>query len=129
MEKEEEYIAKKYNISDKNIVRKWVKAYNALGEKGLLRSGKKEDYYFDFKLHVVGLYLTTEVSYQEIVLSVGINNPSLITKWANDYLAVSSDALKPKRSTNIIDFIFVVNKCLTVISILKQNILYNEFSS
>ena len=83
------YIAKKYNISDKSIVRKWVKAYNALGEKGLLRSRKKESYSFDFKLHVVELYLTTEVSYQELALSVGINNPSLITKWVNDYRAVS----------------------------------------
>ena len=46
---------------------------------------------------MVELYLTTEVSYQELVLSVGINNPSLITKWVNDYLAVGPDALKPKR--------------------------------
>ena len=37
-----EYIAKKYSISDKSIVRQWVKAYNAFGEKGLLRSGKKK---------------------------------------------------------------------------------------
>ena len=34
------YIAKKYNISDKSIVRQWVKAYNAFRKKGLLRSGK-----------------------------------------------------------------------------------------
>ncbi len=34
------YIAKKYNVSDKSIVRRWVKAYNAFGEKGLFHSGK-----------------------------------------------------------------------------------------
>ena len=91
------YIAKKYNISDETIVRRWVKAYNAFGEKGLLRSRKKENYSFDFKLHVVKLYLTTEVSYQELALSVGINNPPLIAKWVNDYRAVGPDALKPKQ--------------------------------
>ncbi len=46
---------------------------------------------------MVEVYLTTEVSYQELALSVGINNPSSITKWVNDYLAVGQDALKPKR--------------------------------
>ena len=92
-----EYIAKKYSISDKSIVRQWVKVYNAFGEKGLLRSRKKENYSFDFKLHVVELYLTTEVSYQELALSVGINHKSLIAKWVNDYRVIGPDALKPKR--------------------------------
>lgn len=91
------YIAKKYGISDKSIVRQWVKVYNAFGEKGLLRSRKKENYSFDFKLHVVKLYLTTEVSYQELALSVGINHKSLIAKWVNDYRVIGPDALKPKR--------------------------------
>jgi transposase len=43
------------------------------------------------------LYLTTEVSYQELALLVGMNNPSLITKWVNDYRIAGPDALKPKR--------------------------------
>ena len=91
------YIAQKYNISNKSIVRQWVNAYKEFGEKGLMRSRKKENYTFDFKLHVVELYLTTEVSYRELALSVGMNNPSLIVKWVNDYRAVGPDALKPKR--------------------------------
>jgi len=32
-------------------------------------------YSFEFKLSVVELYLTTEISYQELAFSVGINNP------------------------------------------------------
>ena len=91
------YIAQKYNISGKYIVEQWVKAYNEFGEKGLMHSRKKENYSFDFKLHVVELYLTTEVSYQELALSVGMNNPSLIKKWVNDYRVVGPDALRPKR--------------------------------
>lgn len=54
-------------------------------------------YSFEFKLHVVQLYLTTEVSYQNLALSVGINNPSLIIKWVNDFINAGSDALRPKR--------------------------------
>ena len=48
-------------------------------------------------IHVVELYLTTEVSYRELALSVGINNPSIVTKWVNDYRIVGADALRPKR--------------------------------
>ena len=61
-----------------------------------MRSRKNESYSFEFKLHVVELYLTTEVSYQELALSVGINNPSLITRWINDYRIAGPDALRPK---------------------------------
>ena len=36
---------------------------------------------FEFKLHVVELYLSNEVSYQQLALSQGINNPAMLTKW------------------------------------------------
>ena len=62
----QEYLAEKYEIGnkDKKQVQKWVKAYEAFGEEGLLRSRKKKKYTFELKLSVVELYLTTEVSYQ-----------------------------------------------------------------
>ena len=47
--------------------------------------------------HVVELYLTTEISYQELALSVKINNPALIVKWVNDFRIAGPDALRPKR--------------------------------
>ena len=62
-----------------------------------MRSRKNENYSFEFKIHVVELYLTREVSYQELALSMGVNNPSLITRWVNDYRITGPDALKPKR--------------------------------
>jgi transposase len=46
---------------------------------------------------VVELYLSTEVSYQELALSVGINNPPLITKWVNDFRITGPDSLRVKR--------------------------------
>lgn len=62
-----------------------------------MRKRKNQTYSFEFKLHVVELYLTTEVSYQDLALSVGINNPPLISKWVNDYRIAGPDALKPKQ--------------------------------
>jgi len=67
------YLAKKYGIPRLEQLRRWVKSYEYMGDEGLIRSRKKENYSFDFKLHVVELYLTTEVSYQEFALSVGMN--------------------------------------------------------
>jgi transposase len=62
-----------------------------------MRSRKNETYSFEYKLHVVELYLSSEVSYQELALSVGLNNPPLITKWVNDFRIAGPDALRPKK--------------------------------
>ena len=93
------YLAKKYKIGncDTMQVSRWINAYNELGDKGLLRSRKKSDYSFEFKLHVIELYLSTEFSYQDLALSLMMNNPALITKWVNDFRIAGSDALRPKK--------------------------------
>ncbi|SEW04597.1 transposase [[Clostridium] fimetarium] len=93
------FLAQKYAVGnkDKKMVCKWVKAYKEFGDEGLMRSRKKETYTFEFKLHVVELYISTEVSYQELALSVGINNPPLIAKWVNDFRIAGPDALRPKK--------------------------------
>lgn len=91
------YLAKKFDIAHKSSIEVWVKNYKEFGDEGLLRSRKNDTYTFDFKLHVVELYLSTEVSYQELALSVGMNTPSLITKWVNDFRIAGPDALRPKK--------------------------------
>lgn len=91
------YLAKKYSVLSKMSVDNWVKVYKEFGDEGLMRSRKNINYSFEFKLHVVKLYLTTEVSYQELALSVGMNNPPLITKWVNDFRFAGPDALRQKR--------------------------------
>ena len=91
------YIAKQYNISHKSQVRRWINAYKEFGDDGLLRSRQKNNYSFQFKLSVVELYLSSEVSYQELALAQGINNPSLIAKWVNDFRSAGPDALRPKK--------------------------------
>ena len=91
------YLANQYGVPNKGIVMRWIKAYEVLGDDGLVRSRKKEDYTFEYKLHVVELYLSSEVSYQELALQEGINNPAMLTKWVNDFRIAGPDALKPKK--------------------------------
>ena len=90
------YLAKKHNIPSHKTIEQWVHAYREFGDEGLMRSRKNKSYTFEFKLSVVELYLTTEISYQELALKVGMNNPSLITKWVNDFRIAGSDALREK---------------------------------
>lgn len=90
------YLDKKYNVS-KSMIEKWLAAYKKLGDKGLMRSRKNKTYTFEYKLRVVKLYLSSEVSYQELDLSEGIHNYALIAKWVNDFRVACIDALRPKK--------------------------------
>ena len=91
------YLASKYNISAKSRIEEWVHVYREFGKEGLMRSSRKKNYSFQFKLSVVKLYLSSEVSYRELALSQGINNPSLVTRWVNDFRIAGPDALRPKK--------------------------------
>jgi len=90
-------LAKKHGIPQGKMVRNWINTYREFGEDGLRRSRKKEKYSFEFKLHVVELYLSSEVSYQELAISQGINNYSMIARWVNDFRIVGPDALRTKK--------------------------------
>lgn len=90
------YICNKHSVSSARVLQRWVAAYNTLGNDGLMRSRKNQTYTFEFKLNVVELYLTTEVSYQDLALRFKIKNPAMLCKWVNDYRIVGPDALKPK---------------------------------
>ncbi len=92
-----DYLSQLHNIPSSKVLKDWVAAYREFGDKGIMRSRKQSKYSFQFKLHVVELYLTREVSYQELALSQGINNPSLVSKWVNDYRDAGPDALRPKQ--------------------------------
>lgn len=92
-----QFLAKKYGIPNHSQLQRWVASYKKFGDAGLMRSRKNNKYTFEFKLHVVELYLSTEVSYQELALSQGINNSLLITKLVNDFRIAGPDALRPKK--------------------------------
>ncbi len=65
--------------------RLWIDNYNAFGDEGLTRSRKKEKYSFEKKLNVVELYLSSEISYQDLAIQEGITNPSMIVNWVNRF--------------------------------------------
>lgn len=91
------FLAEKYGVTNRRQVSNWVHYYERFGDEGLIRSRKKESYAFEYKLHVVELYLSSEVSYQELAFSEGIKNNALIAKWVNDFRIAGSDALRPKK--------------------------------
>ena len=91
------HLAETYGIAAWSNIKKWVLAYSKMGDKGLIRSRKKESFSFEYKLHVVELYLSSEVSYQDLALQERINNPAQIAKWVNDFRIAGPDALRPKK--------------------------------
>ena len=93
----EDFLASKFNVASPRQIKVWVKSYQAFGDEGLIRSRKKKDFSFEYKLHVVELYLSSEVSYQDLALQEKINNPAQICKWVNDFREVGPDALRPRK--------------------------------
>ena len=91
------YLAEKYGVKNRRQVLNWVHYYAEFGDEGLRRSRENKTYSFEFKLNVVKLYLSSEVSYQELALSQGINNSALLAKWVNDFRIAGPDALRPKK--------------------------------
>ena len=90
-------ISQKHGMSDSCQLRKWVAAYKKLGDTGLKRSRSRKEYSFEEKLSVVKSYLTSELSYRELALQMGINNPSMLARWVNDFKIAGPDALRPHR--------------------------------
>ena len=97
-----EALSKQHKIASGHI-KTWVKVYEAFGAKGLERSRVQQTYTFEFKRSAVECYLSTEASYQEVAISLCLNNPSLLAHWMKEYRLGGVDALrsKPKgRSTH-----------------------------
>ena len=92
-----EFVAKKYEIPTCTNVKTWVRNYKNFGDEGLFRSRKNELYSFEYKLHVVELYLSSEISYQDLALQEGITTPSMIANWVNRFRAAGPDALRPHK--------------------------------
>ena len=90
-------LAKKYNIPNKRAIQTWVSAYKTQGYDGLKVSRRNNSYSLEFKLKVVKLYLTGEMSYQSIANEMKINNPSIIVRWVKEFREEGIEGLKPKK--------------------------------
>ena len=91
-----ESLAKKHKIHH-SIIQQWVNTYEEFGVEGLARSRQNKKYTFEYKLHVVELYLTTDVSYQELAIQEGISNYSMIANWVRYYRAAGPNGLRPRK--------------------------------
>jgi len=74
-----------------------VKTYQAFGEKGLITSRENREHSFEFKLHVVESYLTTDISYQDLALSVGLTNSRAIKEWVAVFREAGPEALRQRQ--------------------------------
>lgn len=87
------YLAEKFNIPSRTVIKNWVASYREFGEEGLLRSRQNKKYTLDFKLEVVEYYLTTEISYKDLAMKLGINQPALITRWVSKFREQGVDGI------------------------------------
>ena len=62
-----------------------------------MRHSRKKEYSFEKKIFVVELYLTSDLSYNDIALQEGINNLSLICNWVHLFRVAGPDALRERR--------------------------------
>ena len=90
-------LSDKYRIPNKSIIITWVNTYKTQGYEGLKVKRKNTKYPLEFKLNVVNLYLTGEMSYQSLANELKINNPSMIARWVNDFREKGIEGLKPKK--------------------------------
>ena len=91
------YLSKTYGVPAKRNIEEWVHNYQKFGDVGLIRSRKNQTYSFEKKLSVVELYLSSEISYQDLALQEGITNPSMIVDWVNRFRVAGPDALRPHK--------------------------------
>ncbi|MDU1878440.1 MAG: transposase [Finegoldia magna] len=98
-------LSNKYCMPSESIIRKWVNAYKSQGYEGIKVKRKNTQHTLEFKLNVVNLYLTGEMSYQSLANELKINNPSMIARWVNDFREKGIEGLNPKkrgRSSNMV---------------------------
>ena len=90
-------LSDKYRIPNKSIIITWINTYKTQGYEGLKVKRKNTKYPLEFKLNVVNLYLTGEMSYQSLANELKISNPAIITRWVNDFRKQGIEGLKPKK--------------------------------
>ena len=90
-------LSDKYCIPSEIVIKNWVNAYKSQGYEGLKVKRQNTQYTLEFKLNVVNLYLTGEMSYQSLANDLKINNPSMITRWVNDFRKKGIEGLRSKK--------------------------------
>ncbi|WP_297392740.1 helix-turn-helix domain-containing protein [uncultured Peptoniphilus sp.] len=88
-------LEEKYGVNNTQII-KWVNNFKEFGAEGLKRSRNNREHSVEFKLEAITRYETTELSYQQLALELGIHNYSLIANWRRKYKENGIDGLHSK---------------------------------
>ena len=86
----------KYQI-DESRIKNWVNNYKHFGDEGLMRSRNNREYSVEFKLEAITRYETSECSYQQLALELGLTNPSIIANWRRQYREEGIEGLRPHK--------------------------------
>ena len=62
-----------------------------------MRSRNKRAYNVEFKLEAITRYETSECSYQQLALELGLTNPSMIVNWRRKYREEDIEGLRPHK--------------------------------
>ena len=87
-------IAKRYGVKGTAQISRWVMFYQKYGDSGLKSSSGPKTYSFEYKLHIVQLYLTSDLSFNDIGLSEGIKETSMISGWVQIFRKYGADGLR-----------------------------------
>ena len=90
-------LSDKYGIPNESVIKIWVNAYKSQGYEGIKVKRENTQYTLEFKLNVVKLYLTGEMSYQSPANGLKVNNPSIITRWVKEFREKGIEGLKSKK--------------------------------
>ena len=92
-------LAMKYQI-DHSQIRRWVNNYKHFGDEGLMRSRNKRAYSVEFKLEAITRYETSECSYQQLALELGLANHSIIANRRRQYREEGIEGLRSHKRGN-----------------------------
>ena len=79
-------IAKRYGINDRTV-RRWAQRYQAQGIMAFERGSGNTTYTAEFKIKCVELYISGEMSQDEIVATYNISNWAVLNNWIQCYNA------------------------------------------
>lgn len=88
-------LERKYGVHHTDI-QKWINNYKHFGEDSLRRRRQNQIYTTEFKLHVIESYLSSELSYRQLAIQMGIPDSSTIARWVNEYRAAGPEVLISK---------------------------------
>lgn len=86
----------KYQV-DQSLIRRWVNNYKHFGNESLMRSRNNRSYSVEFKLEAITRYETSECSYQQLALELGLTNPFIIASWRRKYQEEGLEGLRPHK--------------------------------